>query len=58
MDNADLKNVEKYVDNTCKALHRHTMVVIKSTKESGDIRLRANSHGLVSNYIIIKTDKN
>ncbi len=58
VDNANLKNTEKYVGNTRKAWHGRALVVIKSTNKTGNIRLSVNSPGLAAGYIIIKAGKN
>ena len=58
VDNANLKDLEKYVGNTRKAWHGRAMLVVKSTNYKGDIKLSVDSPGLTSNYIIIKTNKN
>jgi beta-galactosidase len=58
VDNANLKDLKKYVGNTLKAWHGRALIVVKSTHNSGDIQLNVDSPGLTSNYIIIKTIKN
>ena len=54
VDNANLKNLEKYVGNTRKAWHGRAMVVIKSANKNGDIRLNVDSPGIETASIIIK----
>ncbi|MGB8316757.1 MAG: DUF4982 domain-containing protein, partial [Ignavibacteriaceae bacterium] len=57
LDNANLKDLEKYVGNTRKAWHGRAMVVIRSTHEAGEIKLKVNSEGLSAAVINIKTAK-
>ncbi|MGA9295302.1 MAG: DUF4982 domain-containing protein, partial [Ignavibacteriaceae bacterium] len=57
LDNANLKDLEKYVGNTRKAWHGRAMVVIKSTHKAGEIMLKVNSQGLSAAVINIKTAK-
>ena len=56
VDNANLKNLEKYVGNTRTAWHGRAMVVIKSTNNSGKIILNVESESLNAASIIIKAD--
>ncbi|OIQ66130.1 beta-galactosidase BoGH2A precursor [mine drainage metagenome] len=44
--NADMKDTDPYVGNTRKAWHGRALVVIKSTHETGDIKLTVSSSGL------------
>ncbi|WP_236636793.1 glycoside hydrolase family 2 TIM barrel-domain containing protein [Sinomicrobium soli] len=46
VDNADLKDTGSYVSGTRKAWHGRAMVVVKSTREKGDILLTVSSPGL------------
>jgi len=46
VDNADMKDVDSYVENTRKAWHGRAMVVIKSTRNAGNITLTVSSPGL------------
>ena len=53
VDNANLKDSEKYVGNTRKAWQGRAMVVIKSTQSTGIIRLTASSETLKSDEVVI-----
>lgn len=57
VDNADLKDVEQYVSNTRKAWKGKVLVVIKSTRDMGDIKLTVTSPTLTETAINIKTVK-
>ncbi|MDP4275120.1 MAG: beta-galactosidase, partial [Bacteroidota bacterium] len=52
--NADLKDLGPYVGNTRKAWHGRALVVIKSTRQAGDIKLRVSSSGLPDANVTIK----
>jgi beta-galactosidase len=54
VDNANLKDLEKYIGNTRKAWHGCAMVVIKSIQSTGIIRLTASSETLKSNEVVIE----
>ena len=54
VDNANLKNLEKYISNTRKAWHGRALVVIKSIQSTGTIRLKASSEMLQGDEIEIK----
>jgi beta-galactosidase len=54
VDNANLKDLEKYIGNTRKAWHGRAMVVIKSIQSTGIIRLTASSETLKSNEVVIE----
>jgi len=56
VDNADLKDLEKYVGNTRKAWHGRALVVIRSTKNAGDIKLTVSSPGLTDAITTIVTE--
>jgi len=56
VDNADLKDLEKYVGNTRKAWHGCALVVIRSTKNAGDIKLTVSSPGLTDAITTIVTE--
>ncbi|MEO8533990.1 MAG: sugar-binding domain-containing protein [Flavobacterium sp.] len=58
VDNADLKDVEQYVDNTRKAWHGRALVVIKSNHQGGGIKLSVSSNGLEGKSIVIKSTQN
>lgn len=55
VDNGDLKDYDLYVSNTRKAWHGRALVVIKSTRSIGDIKLTVTSPGLSGATIGIKT---
>ncbi len=46
VDNADLKDTDSYVNNSRKAWHGRAMVVIRSAKATGAIRLNVSGAGL------------
>ncbi|MGE5859526.1 MAG: glycoside hydrolase family 2 TIM barrel-domain containing protein [Ignavibacteria bacterium] len=46
VDNANLKDVDRYVSTTRKAWNGRALVVIRSTKDAGDIKLKVSSQGL------------
>ncbi|MBN1181549.1 MAG: DUF4982 domain-containing protein [Bacteroidales bacterium] len=53
--NADLKDVEGYIGNTCKSWKGRALVVIKSKHETGNIKLTITSQGLSDAEIIINS---
>ncbi|HEY9197178.1 MAG TPA: DUF4982 domain-containing protein, partial [Mucilaginibacter sp.] len=53
--NADMKDTDPYTGNTHKAWHGRALVVIKSTHNAGDIRLKVSSAGLSEAGLNIKT---
>jgi beta-galactosidase len=55
VDNADMKDYDLYVSNTRKAWHGRALIVIKSTRNIGDIKLTVTSPGLSDATIGIKT---
>ncbi|MDQ0640525.1 beta-galactosidase [Pedobacter sp. W3I1] len=55
VDNADLKDYEQYVGNSRKAWHGRALVVIRSGRREGDIKLTVTSAGLPAETLIIKT---
>jgi beta-galactosidase len=48
VDNANLKDVDQYVGTTRKAWNGRALVVIRSTKDAGDIKLTVSSPGLTN----------
>lgn len=46
VDNANIKDIDPYVGTSRKAWHGRALVVIKSTKIAGTIKLSVGSHGL------------
>ena len=57
VDNANLKDADPYTGNRRKAWHGRALVIIKSTLEKGDIKLKVSSAGLPDAEIIIKAEK-
>lgn len=57
VDNANLKDLDLYVGSTRKAWHGRALVVIRSTKNAGDIKLTVSSPGLADTVVSIKSDK-
>jgi beta-galactosidase len=55
VDNADLKDHESYIGNTRKAWHGRALVVIRSTHDTGDVKLTVTSPGLSQAILTIKT---
>lgn len=56
VDNANIKDLESYVSSSRKAWHGRALVVIKSTKETGNIKLTVTSPGLKDSILIIKAE--
>ena len=55
VDNADIKDSDPYVGNTRKAWKGRALVVIKSNRNAGDIKLTVTSPGLTEAEINIKS---
>src|SRR5665647_3543549 len=55
VDNADLKDTDPYVGNTRKAWKGRALVVIKSNRNAGDIKLTVTSPDLTEAEINIKS---
>lgn len=55
IDNANIKETDPYVGNTRKAWKGRALVVIKSARDAGDIKLKVTSTGLDDAEIIIKS---
>jgi beta-galactosidase len=55
VDNADIKDTDPYVTNTRKAWKGRALVVIKSNRNAGEIKLTVSSPGLTVATINIKT---
>jgi len=55
VDNADIKDVDRYTGNSRKAWHGRALVVIKSTHNAGEIKLTVTSNELEQKSIIIKS---
>jgi beta-galactosidase len=56
VDNADIKDFDPYVGTTRKAWHGRALVVIRSTKNAGDISLAVSSQGLTDAIVIIRSE--
>ncbi|WP_428232806.1 glycoside hydrolase family 2 TIM barrel-domain containing protein [Flavobacterium sp.] len=57
VDNANIKDVDSYVDNSRKAWKGKVLVVIKSTRDAGNIKLTVSSPTLEETVINIKSVK-
>ena len=55
VDNADLKDTDKYAADSRKAWHGRALVVIRSTHRAGDIKLIVSSPGLAKTSLIMVT---
>ena len=55
--NANLKDTDCYVGNICNTWKGRAIVVLKSTKKNGTIKLKATSNGLRSATVSVKTRK-
>jgi len=55
VDNADIKDTDPYVANNRKAWKGKALVVIKSNRQAGDIKLAVSAPGLTPSEITIKT---
>jgi len=55
VDNADLKDTDKYAADSRKAWHGRALVVIRSTHSAGDIKLTVSSPGLAATTLNLKT---
>ncbi|MEO6850580.1 MAG: glycoside hydrolase family 2 TIM barrel-domain containing protein [Mucilaginibacter sp.] len=53
--NADMKDTDPYVGDNRKAWHGQALVVIRSTHQAGDIKLKVSSAGLSEAALNIKT---
>jgi len=53
--NADMKDTERYVENTRKVWHGRALVIIKSNHSAGEIKLTVRSPGLSEATLNIKT---
>ncbi len=56
VDNANLKDVDSYIGSSRKAWHGRALVVIRSTKNVGDIKLTVSSLGLSDAITTIKAE--
>jgi beta-galactosidase len=55
IDNADLKDIDSYVGAACKAWHGRALVVVRSAKNTGVIKLSVSSLGLTNAIANIRT---
>ena len=55
VDNADIKDLDSYVVDSRKAWHGRALVVIRSTKNAGNIKLTVSSDGLSNATTTINT---
>jgi len=55
VDNANIKDIDPYVGTSRKAWHGRAIVVIKSTKKTGGIKLSVSSEGLTDTTVTIQT---
>ncbi len=55
VDNADVKDTDKYVADNRKAWHGRALVVIKSTHSAGEIKLTVTSRGLSDAVLNMET---
>jgi beta-galactosidase len=55
VDNANIKDVDPYIGASRKAWHGRALVVIKSAKKTGKIKLTVSSEGLTETTVTIKT---
>lgn len=58
VDNADIKDTEQYIGNKRKVWHGRALVVIRSNRQAGEIKLSVTSNGLVAGTIVVKSIKN
>jgi beta-galactosidase len=56
VDNANLKDLDSYVSTSRNAWHGRAIVVVRSTKKAGDIKLTVSSPGLNDANAAIKTE--
>lgn len=56
VDNANIKDVDSYVGTSRKAWHGRALVVIRSTKNAGNIKLTVSSQGLTKAILTVKTE--
>lgn len=56
--NADLKDWDSYLANNRKAWHGKALVVIRSTRKSGEIKITVSSNGLETSVLNLKSVNN
>jgi beta-galactosidase len=57
VDNADIKDFDPYAGSSRKAWHGQAMVVVRSTRNAGDIKLTVSSAGRSDATLVIKALK-
>ena len=57
IDNANIKDIDPYVGSSRKAWHGRALVVVRSTKKAGNIKLTVSSQGLTKAVLTVKTEK-
>jgi len=57
VDNADIKDFDPYTGSSRKAWHGQAMVVVRSTRNAGDIKLTVSSAGRSDATLVIKALK-
>jgi len=57
VDNADIKDLDPYIGNVRKTWNGRALVVIRSTRNAGDIKLTVSSAGLTEAIVNIITEK-
>jgi beta-galactosidase len=55
VDNANLKDEDPYVSNSRRAWKGRALVVIKSTKSTGTIKLKASAPGLAGAVVVVRS---
>ena len=58
VDNANIRDVDQYVSTMRKAWHGRALVVIRSTRNPGNIKLTVGSPGLTDAIVIINAEMN
>ena len=57
VDNADIKDLDPYSGTTRKAWHGRALVVVRSIRNAGEIKLKVSSAGLPDAFVTIRTEK-
>ena len=56
VDNADIKDPDPYSGTTRKAWHGRALVVVRSTRDAGNIKLTVSSEGITEASVMINSD--
>ena len=56
VDNADIKDPDPYSGTTRKAWHGRALVVVRSTRDAGNIKLTVSSEGITDASVMINAD--